>query len=72
MPEQMVKMISTFVEFVPDLDIILNENDECRLVLPWADKEILLARELHSRQNPAEQYFNVFPPTNWIGNYPFL
>ena len=69
MPEQMVKMISTFSEHLPDMDILLNENDECRLVLPWADKQMLLAVEFLStlKANPADQYSNTFPKTNWLG-----
>jgi len=64
MPEH---MINTFVEYMPDVDILLNENDECRLVLPWTDKQILLARELQSRQNPFQKYANTYPKTNWLG-----
>jgi len=51
------------------MDILLNENDECRLVLPWADKQMLLAVEFLStlKANPADQYSNTFPKTNWLG-----
>jgi hypothetical protein len=67
MPEQMVKMISTFVDHLPDMDILLNENDECRLLLPWADKQTLLEKELNSRENPVEHYTNTYPKMDWLG-----
>jgi hypothetical protein len=69
MPEQMVKMISVFVEWLPDMDILLNENDECRLVIPWAEKQELLKKEEESRRPPPDgEYVNWFLATQWLGN----
>lgn len=68
MPEEMVRMISVFVEWLPDMDILFNENDECRLVIPWADKQELLRREERARLRPIQGgYNNRFPETHWLG-----
>ena len=65
----MIRIIDKFVEWLPDMDILFNENDECRVVIPWADKNELLRKEeqlrLHSK---VEGYFNLYPETKWLGN----
>jgi hypothetical protein len=67
MPEQMVKMMSTFIKWLPDMDILLNENDECRVVIPWELKKELLRKEEERRLEPDEKYINAFPKTTWLG-----
>jgi hypothetical protein len=67
MPEQMVKMIQEFIEWVPDVDILFNENDECRLVIPWAEKQELLRREEAARSVIGRVYNNRYPPVQWLG-----
>jgi hypothetical protein len=68
MSEQMVQMIDKFIEWLPDMDILLNENDECRVVIPWADKNELLRKEEELRLHPqVEQYLNQYPETKWLG-----
>ena len=69
MPEHMIRMIDKFIEWLPDMDILFNENDECRVVIPWADKIELLQKEeqlrLHAK---AEEYLNRYPETKWLGS----
>jgi hypothetical protein len=68
MPEQMVKMISKFITWLPDMDILLNEDDECRLVIPWAEKQELLKKEEALRKLPPQkEYVNWFLETPWAG-----
>jgi hypothetical protein len=67
MPEQMVKMMSTFIKWLPDMDVLLNENDECRVVIPWALKNELLQKEKDDRLNTEDKYINTFPKTTWPG-----
>jgi hypothetical protein len=66
MAEQMVKMIKVFSQWLPDMDILFNENDECRLVIPWAEKQVLLQEEVQSRIHEGK-YVNWFPQTIWPG-----
>jgi hypothetical protein len=69
MPEQMIQMIDKFIKWLPDMDILFNENDECRVVIPWADKNELLRKEEQSRLHPeAEGYINGYPETKWLGS----
>jgi hypothetical protein len=65
MPEQMVELISKFQEWLPDMDILLNENDEPRVVIPWSVKQQLFQTEQKSRSSPAEKYGNAWPATSW-------
>jgi len=64
----MVRMIGTFIQYLPDMDIVLNENDECRVVIPWEIKQQLLTEEQESRPPATEQTFlNSYPATQWLG-----
>jgi hypothetical protein len=56
------------VAWLTDMDILFNEDDECRLVIPWADKQELLRREEESRRHPIKgEYNNRYPETHWLG-----
>jgi hypothetical protein len=44
------KMIESFVRFLPDMDIAMNRLDQPRLVVPWDDMQVLLAKEISSRR----------------------
>jgi hypothetical protein len=66
MPEQMVRMINTFIDHLPDMDIVLNENDECRVVIPWQVKQDLLREE--ERRHRFAEYLNQYPPAQWHGS----
>ena len=50
--ETMSKMIETFVEHLPDMDIASNRLDQPRVVVPWEDMQDLLAKEYQSRSLP--------------------
>ena len=63
----MVKMIQEFIGWMPDMDILFNENDECRLVIPWGEKQELLRREEAARSVVGRVYNNRFPPVEWPG-----
>lgn len=39
MIEGAVDMINTFVEYLPDMDLAFNINDESRVAVPWAEME---------------------------------
>jgi hypothetical protein len=59
-------MISAFIPWLPDMDILFNENDECRLVIPWAHKQELLRREEESRLRPRQgEYANRYDEQTW-------
>lgn len=62
-------MIDKFIEGLPDMDILFNEIDECRVVIPWADKNELLRKEEELRVHPkAEEYLSSYPEIKWLGN----
>ena len=69
MSEQWVKMIQNFIIWLPDMDILLNEDDECRLVIPWAAKKELLTEEATRRESLVKrEYKNMYPAAKWLGN----
>ena len=72
MAETMVKLIESVVTWLPDMDLAFNENDECRLVIPWAEKQELLKREEESRKIGREGYTNWFPVMEWPGGRSLL
>lgn len=72
MAETMVRLIESIVTWLPDMDLAFNENDECRLVIPWAEKQVLLKGEEESRQTGREGYTNWFPPMEWPGGRSLL
>jgi hypothetical protein len=41
MLDGVVEMISKFAEFLPDMDLAFNLNDECRVTVPWEDIELM-------------------------------
>ena len=65
-----MKMIQESIEWIPDVDILFNENDECRLVIPWAEKQELLKREEAARTVIGRVYNNRYPPVQWLGPPP--
>jgi hypothetical protein len=72
MPDEMVRTLNEFVGWIPDLDIIFNEDDECRLVIPWALKQQLLRAEENSRLHPkTTHYVNWYTEQTWPGNHQF-
>lgn len=52
--ETLQKLIESFVEYLPDMDIAMNRLDQPRLVVPWEDMQTLLAKEYETRAIPAE------------------
>ena len=52
--ETMVTLIEKFIDRLPDMDIAMNRADQPRVVVPWADMQSLLAKELETRQMPPE------------------
>jgi len=56
------RMVAPFVEFLPDMDIAMNNLDQPRLVVPWDDMQALLAKEVASRRILPEA------PAEWTKN----
>ncbi|KAI9790198.1 MAG: hypothetical protein M1835_001155 [Candelina submexicana] len=44
MLEGATQMINTFAKWLPDMDLALNLNDECRVAVPWERMEMLRKR----------------------------
>lgn len=65
MPEQMVKMIAQFQVWLPDIDILFNENDEPRLVIPWEVKQDLLRKSEQTKLSQPAEYTNWYPAQSW-------
>jgi len=66
----MIRMINMFITWLPDMDILLNENDECRVVIPWAEKQALLEKEKENRIRRADdKYVNWYTQIEWFGTH---
>ncbi|KAI9810304.1 MAG: hypothetical protein M1827_006354 [Pycnora praestabilis] len=52
--ETLITLIKKFISHLPDMDIAMNRLDQPRVVVPWEDMQILLSKELETRQIPAE------------------
>ncbi|KAG0648820.1 Beta-1 [Hyphodiscus hymeniophilus] len=60
--ETFAKMVETFVEFLPDMDIAMNRLDQPRIVVPWDEMQGYLAAEAKSR------HILVESPADWTKN----
>ena len=49
-PKEMTSMLQSFIKYLPDLDIAMNRLDQPRVVVPWADMQDHLNKELESRR----------------------
>lgn len=60
----MSKMIESFVQFLPDMDIAMNRLDQPRVVVKWDDMQAHLAKEVASRR--------ILPdaPAEWTKDMP--
>ncbi|KAF4119979.1 CAP10 [Geosmithia morbida] len=54
MLDAMESMIAPFAEHLPDMDVVFNLGDECRMAIPFADKQRLLARAQETRAAMAQ------------------
>lgn len=63
-------MIGMVAGWLPDMDILFNTHDECRLLLPWAEKQKLLQQEEEQRGIPVKEYVNWYPETKWYRKAP--
>jgi hypothetical protein len=72
MSEEMVRIINAFVKWLPDMDILFNEDDESRLVIPWAEKQAFYEAEEKARNTPPPtgKYTNWYPEMKWPGTLP--
>lgn len=43
------KLVKPFVQYLPDMDVIMNRHDQPRVVVPWEEMQKLLAEEKKSR-----------------------
>jgi len=46
----MAELIKTIIEFLPDMDIAMNNLDQPRVAVPWYELQTLLTKESESRQ----------------------
>ncbi|KAK5938349.1 hypothetical protein PMZ80_009319 [Knufia obscura] len=56
--ETMEEVINIFVEYLPDMDIMMNRLDQPRLLVPWEDLQKLLETEHDTRVMPPEVDYN--------------
>src|SRR6266498_4637923 len=67
------EMINTFAEWLPDMDLAFNINDESRVAIPWAEMEDLkrganlARRQLNETRNL--QPFSVNTLQSWQSNF---
>lgn len=54
--ERLVDMISAFSQWLPDMDIAFNINDECRIAAPWQDVKSSLASTSKSIPKPRNNF----------------
>ncbi len=47
-------LVEKFIEFLPDMDVMMNRLDQPRLLVPWEDMQELLAKEYASRALPPD------------------
>ena len=52
--ETLKSLIQKFVEYLPDMDIMMNRLDQPRVVVPWDDMQKMLDREYQNRSLPPE------------------
>ena len=73
MLEGIADMVNTFAEWLPDMDLAFNLNDECRVAIPWAEMETLkhgadlATRQLNETRNLRS--FNANTLQFWQGKY---
>jgi hypothetical protein len=58
-------MITKFQVWLPDMDILLNENDEPRVVIPWDIRQDLLRTEEMNRTSRPATFRNAYPVPSW-------
>jgi hypothetical protein len=63
MMERLVDMISTFSQWLPDMDMAFNINDECRVAVPW-DNSKSDAASYTAPRNP-ENKFSSMRANQW-------
>lgn len=56
--ETMEEVINLFVEYLPDMDIMLNRLDQPRLLVPWEDLQKYLDTEYKTRAMPPQVDYN--------------
>lgn len=56
MAESIDGLIRPFSQHLPDMDLVFNLGDECRVAVPYADKQDLLIRANEARTSMAEKY----------------
>ncbi|KAK6438384.1 hypothetical protein LTR95_005410, partial [Oleoguttula sp. CCFEE 5521] len=61
MLDGLVEMIGFFAEWLPDMDLAFNLNDECRVAVPYEDIELMRAQG-HAFGDPRASVRNAFSP----------
>ncbi|KAL9624025.1 MAG: hypothetical protein Q9160_001778 [Pyrenula sp. 1 TL-2023] len=65
MLEGMVEMIGKFVEFLPDMDLAFNINDESRISVPYSDMMALRSHAQSKEHAIADQSWDASQPSKW-------
>ncbi|KAI9720054.1 MAG: hypothetical protein M1812_003181 [Candelaria pacifica] len=65
MLEGATRMINTFAEWLPDMDLALNLNDECRVAVPW-ERLVIPRRGSGGGENASS--FAAFKENKWSSN----
>lgn len=56
MPDGLADMIGKFAQWLPDMDLAFNLNDECRVSVPYEDIEGMRGRSLGHRDEPQNSF----------------
>ncbi|KAK3072606.1 hypothetical protein LTR53_006516 [Teratosphaeriaceae sp. CCFEE 6253] len=66
MLDGVVQMIGHFAEFLPDMDLAFNLNDECRVAVPWEKaEEMQRVGEVPSVEGPVSNGFSEARAEQW-------
>lgn len=67
MAEALDRMIQPFAKWLPDMDLAINLGDECRVTVPYGDKQDLLQRASETRSRIATNADGIKPKSSWSG-----
>lgn len=56
MMERLVDMIGTFSQWLPDMDMAFNINDECRIAVPWHDTQSTFSESARPPTSPSNNF----------------
>ncbi|KAI9892987.1 MAG: hypothetical protein M1814_000871 [Vezdaea aestivalis] len=68
MLEGFADLIGSFVEWIPDMDLAINPNDECRVSVDWESRQSMLssAKQTKSLDRPADTRWSPSRGSQWL------